>query len=317
MDITKPRVAIYYHVLPSTGMRNDGAPGFLNYNLHKILDGDTNMSRHDGNIVHLWPNKEAEGFGKFDLHIWVDYGEDALSLPLDWYPPSPSAYWISDAHLGYEYRMQTAKKFDFVFVAQREFVSKLAADGVDIRKIHYLPHAFEPDVYKPTEILKKWDWSFIGHLNSPHRINLLDRLCKEFPNWYLGWRMGQVPGYNVADDIAYKLSQTRVGVNYSIKNDLNMRVFETMGTKTCLLTDDVDDLSEHFETGTHLLTFTNEDEAVEDLRELLSDDDEREQLAEAGYKEVLAKHTYGHRALEILKVCLNYKPNNKGVLTAC
>lgn len=311
MDINKPRIAIYYHVLPVTGMRNDGAPGFINYNLHNILDGVGDMSKSDGNVVHLWPNKEAEKFGKFDLHVWVDYGEDALSLPCDWYPPSPSAYWVSDAHLGYKYRMETAKKFDFVFVAQKEFIDQFVADGISREKIFYLPHAFEPIVYKPLDILKKWDWCFIGHLNSEHRINLLDAMCKEFPNWYLGWRMGQAPGFNSLDDACYKICQSRVGVNYSIKKDLNMRVFETLGTKTCLLTDNVPDIHDFFTDGKHLVLFDEAEDAIHKMRDLLNDEEKRISIAEAGYQEAISKHTYMHRALEILNKSIGYVPEVK------
>jgi glycosyltransferase involved in cell wall biosynthesis len=311
MDFTKPRVAIYYYVMH----RNDGAPLFASYNLRKILDGNTEMNKSDGNVVHLWPTNGPEDFGKFDLHLWVDHGEDALGVPLTWYPPSPNAYWVSDAHLGYKYRMETAKKFDHVFVAQKEFVEQFVADGVDREKIHYLPHAFEPDCYKPHEIIKKWDWSFIGHLNSPHRIELLDRLCKEFPNWYMGWRTGADPKFNVLEDVANKLSQSRVGVNYSIKKDLNMRLFETLGTRTCLLTDNIEPIHEFFEDGKDLVTFNSIDDAVAKMNMLLKNPDVVERIAESGYRKALAGHTYYHRVEEILKVCLNYKP--QGELITC
>jgi O-antigen biosynthesis protein len=311
MDFNKPRVAIYYHVLPSTGNRNDGGPLFCNYNLRKILDGNTDLGNQTGNVMHLFPDKTTKDFGNFDFHLWVDYGEDALGLPLDWYPPSPSAYWVSDAHLGYKYRMETAKKFDHVFVAQKEFIDDFVRDGVDVGKIHYLPHAFEPDCYKPHEIINKWDWCFIGYLNSEHRLNLLDRMCKEFPNWYLGWRNSQDPSYNVMDDIAIKLSQSKVGINYSVKNDLNMRVFETMGTKTCLLTDDIPGVRDLFIDGEHLVLFNGIDDAVEKMRILLNDSVKRDLIAARGYEEVLSKHTYNHRIREILKICLNYVPEEK------
>lgn len=268
------------------------------------------MERQDGNVLHLWPANHPEDYGKFDLHLWIDYGEDALGLPLDWYPPSPNAYWVSDAHINtdaYNYRMNTAKKFDHVFVAQKIFIEQFIKDGIDPKKIHYLPHAFEPDVYRPYSIINKWDWCFIGHPNSMHRIDLLDRLCKEFPNWYLGWRNAAVPGYNALDDVAYKMSQSKVGVNYSVNRDLNMRFFETMGTKTCLLTDDLQDIKDlGFFDKRHLVMFKDIDEAVEDMRHLLSHDEERQVIAENGYNEVIAHHTYMHRAKEILKTCVNY-----------
>ena len=312
MDFNKPRVAIYYYVLDKTGRRNDGPPLFINYNLRKILDGNNDLSKQDGNVLRLWPSNHPEDYGKFDLHVWVDFGEDALGVPLDWYPPSPNCYWVSDAHINenaYKYRMETAKKFDTVFVAQEEFIESFVRDGVDRKKIFYMPHAFEPDCYKPTEIINKWDWCFIGHPNSMHRIDLLDRLCKEFPNWYVGWRNAAVPGYNALDDIAYKMSQTKVGVNYSVNKDLNMRVFETMGTKTCLLTDDIPDIKDLFEDGKHLVLFSSIDEAVEKMKWLLEDDTVRNSIATTGYQEVLSKHTYKHRAEQMLKVCLNYSEN--------
>jgi spore maturation protein CgeB len=140
-------------------------------------------------------------------------------------------------------------------------------------------------------------------------------MCKEFPNWYLGWRNAAAPGYNALDDIAWKLSQSKVGVNYSIKKDLNMRVFETMGTKTCLLTDDIPGVTELFEDGNHLLTFKSIDEAVEKMRMILKDDALRQTIASNGYYEVMAKHTYKHRAEEMLKVCLNYAPEAKELIT--
>src|SRR5690348_4170423 len=309
LDLNMPRIAVYYYVIT----RDDGAPLFSHYNLKKILDNTTDLSKSDGQVVHLWPTNHADTFGKFDLHLWVDHGEDALGVPIDWYPPSPNAYWVSDAHLGYKYRMETAKKFDHVFVAQREFIDQFVADGVDREKIHYLPHAFEPDVYHPYDIVNHWDWSFIGHLNSPHRISLLDRLCKEFPRWYLGWRNPVEPGFNVMDDIASKFSQSKVSVNYSIKNDLNMRVFETLGTRTCLLTDDIPGVREFFDDKKHLVLFKSEEEAVERMRELLSNDELRQSIADAGYREALAKHTYMHRVKEILKTTLNYVPEGEAV----
>lgn len=309
MDFNKPRIAIWYWV----AHRNDGAPLFATYNMRKLIDGDTDMQRQDGNVMHLWPSNHPETFGKFDLNLWVDHGEDCLGVPIDYIPPSPNAYWVSDAHLGYKFRMEMAKKFDTVFVAQKEFIDQFVADGVSRERIHYLPHAFEPDCYKPYDIINKWDWTFIGHLNSPHRIDLLDRLCKEFPNFYLGWRNGADPAHNVLDDIARKFSQAKISVNYSIKNDLNMRVFETMGAKCCLLTDDIEPIHEFFEDMNHLVLFRSPEEAIDKMRMLLSDDNLRQTIGENGHREALAKHTYMHRMRQILKTCINYEP--EGVLT--
>lgn len=323
MDFTKPRVAIYYDVLPSTGFRNDGGPLFINYNLRKLLDGsdplkDKKAMNMNENVVHLSPINPTHTNGKFDLHVLIDYGEDGLHIPLDWEIPHPNAYWIADSHLGYDYRLRRAKQFDHVFVSHKPSIAKLVSDGVSYEKIHYMPWAAEPDVYRPVPIIEKWDWCFIGHLNNDFRVDLIDRFCKEWPvgdRGYLGWRMPQFQGHCVLDDVAKKFSQSRIVLNEAIRDDLNMRVFETLACKRLLLTEDIPAVRDHFENGKHLVLFKSIDEAVEKTRFYLANDKQRNAIAQAGYDEFLSKHTYHHRAREILKTCLNWEP--KGELAIC
>jgi spore maturation protein CgeB len=313
IDKTKPRVAVYYHVLPTTGWRDDGAPLFLNYNLRKILNGNSNLADHSGNVVHLAPYGDMTSFGKFDLNILVDHGEDVLNVPLDFEIPHPSAYWISDAHLGYQYRMERAKQFDFVFVCQKAFIPALVDDGIAAEKIFYLPHAFEPDVYKPVNTIEKWDWSFVGHPNSEHRIDLLDRFIKEFPNYYLGWRTPGRQGHNELEDVNLKYNQSKLVINDAVHCDLNMRVFETLGAGRCLITQSIPEFDG--EINDAFVTYNTFDEAVEHARALLKDDERRNYIAKRGHDIAMREHTYGHRALSMLKTTLNYEP--KGVLTPC
>src|SRR5271167_67662 len=114
MDFTKPRIAIYYDVLPCTGMRNDGAPLAIHYNLQKIVNGKTMAEIQkegmgdSGNVVHLSPLTPTAQHGKFDLNVLVDYGEDVLGIPIDWEIPKPNAYWAFDTHIdekGFNYRL--------------------------------------------------------------------------------------------------------------------------------------------------------------------------------------------------------------------
>lgn len=322
MDFTKPRVAIYYDVLPQTGMRNDGAPLFMSYNFRKILNGKSEISNDSDNVVHLSPINPTQQHGKFDLNVLVDYGEDNLGIPLDWKLPSPNVYWAFDTHIdekGYKYRLERAKQFDHVFLCHKAQMNDFIRDGIAPEKISYLPVAAEPDCYRPYPIMKKWDWCFIGHLNSTHRIDLVDRFIKEFGlgdgKGYLGWRRPEFKGHCILDDAAKKFSMSRIVINDSIKNDLNMRTFEAMACKTVMLTQENPPLLELFENGKHLVTYKTIDEAVELTRALTENRIQREAISEAGYQEILAKHTYNHRALTILKTCLNYEP--KGDLVPC
>lgn len=312
IDKTKPRVAVYYDVLASTNYRNDGAPLFLNWNLRKILNGNTDLEDHKANVAHLSPCNPSEGFGTFDLNILVDYGEDALGIPIDWKIPSPNAYWVSDAHLGYDYRLKRAKEFDHVFVAQKWFVDKFVADGIPREKIHYLPHAYEPDLYRPLSSIKKWDWCFVGHPNSPHRIVLIDRFIKEFPNYYLGWRMPGVKGHNELEDVNEKYNFARLIINDNVLNDVNMRTFEALGASKLLITQNIPELTDlGFKNGQHLFMYDTIDQAVVYAKMMLADPERLESIAHSGYCEVKHRHTYMHRAKTILETCLNYKPTEE------
>lgn len=317
MDLTKPRVALYYDVLPSTGFRNDGANLFMSYNFRKLLDGKNAldgkgvMNDSSGNFVHLSPINPTNLNGKFDLHGLIDYGEDGLNIPLDWKIPHPNFYWIADSHLGYDYRLKRAREFDDVFVSHKPSIIKLMQDGIPEERIHYMPWGAESECYKPYPIIEKWDWCFIGHLNNDFRIDLVDRFCKEWPvgvKGYLGWRMPESAGHNVLEDCAKKFCQSRIVLNEAVKDDLNMRVFEVLACKRLLLTEDIPAVRDHFEDGKHLILFKTIGEAVEKAHYYLVHEDERSKIAEAGYQEFLANHTYMHRAKEILKTCLQWTP---------
>jgi hypothetical protein len=316
MDFKKPRIALYYNVLPQTGYRNDGANLFLFYNYKKLLDGmdayaDPNLMKNDtGNIVALSPVDPFSHFGSFDLNGLVDYGEDGLGIPLDWEIPHPNFYWIADSHRGYEYRLNRAKQFDTIFMSHKPSIEKFIKDGIPAEKIHYMPWAAEPMAYKPFSIMEKYNWCFIGHLTHYDRIALCDRFCKEWPlgeKGYLGWRQGEFPGHNVFEDAARKYSQSKIVLNESIMDDVNMRDFEVLACKRLLLREDIPGIHDHFEDGKHLVLFKSIDEAVEKAKYYLEHEDERNVIAEAGYREFLDKHTYMHRAKEILKICLDYE----------
>lgn len=310
MDFKKPRIAMWYYIVPSTGWRNDGACLFLSYNLRKILDGQDAlntrcMDRGDGNVVHIQPNEPTKQLGKFDLHVLIDHGEDGIGVPLDFEVPKPNLYWVADSHLGFDYRLWRAKQFDHVWISHKPSIQKFIDGGIDPKKIRYMPWAAEHGCYKPYPIIEKYDWCFIGHLNNQFRIDLIDRFCKEWPlgdKGYLGWRMAEFPGHNVLDDVAKKFSQSRIIINEAILDDVNMRVFEALACERFLLTEDVPGVRDHFVDGKHLVLFKTIDEAVEKAKYYLAHEDERNAIAKAGGEEFIHKHTYFHRTQEILSL---------------
>lgn len=296
-----PRIAIYYSVAFG---RNDGPPLYWFYAMKNLgLD-----------VTHLAPQGDTSSFGKFDYHIWVDFGEDGLPIDHDWFPPEDGGktiYVCSDAHIddaGKNYRYNFARKFDYVFFNQKNFVDEytLLPGKKKKQKVMFLPHAAEPKVYQNIPTLKKYDVGFIGHVqktknfNGFTRIEFLDRMFKAFPNFYFGTRNPQKPEANMFEDAAGKFRASKIVLNVSIKDDLNMRLFEALSTGSFVLTNWLPTLGDLFEDGKHLVTYKNLDEAVERADYYIKHDDEREAIAKAGFDEFIAKHTYEHRVREAL-----------------
>lgn len=267
--------------------RNDGPPLYWTHALGQM--------GHE--VIHLSSEeapKKSE-YGKFDLYLWVDWGEDSLTNSLPYKPICmkdlhPSVYVCSDTHIGYEYRLNKAREFDYVFCNQLRGVEEFFKDGV---KAHFLPHAVEPKAYPDyPPAIKKYDVGFVGFASFLKRAEMLDRMFREFPNFWFGQRL--------FEDCAEVYRKSRIVFNTAAVDDINMRCFEATATGSFLLTEWVPTLYECFHDGKHLVTFKTMDEAVEKARYYLEHEYERNEIAKAGMKHTLANHTYQHRVKEVL-----------------
>ena len=120
-----------------------------------------------------------------------------------------------------------------------------------------------------------------------NRIDALDRLFKEFPNFYYGQAL--------FEDAAQKYCESKIVFNIAMKEDANMRLFETMATGSFLLTDRIPTIEELFTDGKHLVLYDSLDDMVDKARYYLEHDSEREKIALAGYEEVIKNHTIDKR----------------------
>lgn len=283
--------------------RNDGSPLFF-FNVLK------NQLKLD--VKHLLPEGDTSRQGKFDAHWWIDWGEDGLpwkewSIPKD---GGKTIYVASDTHLGKEYRFTKAQSFDFVYFNQKRAVDEYIKETG--KTATWLPHAAEPQAYPKIAIVKKYDVCFVGHIqetvnfNGMTRLDALDRLFKEFPNFYYGSRHPGFPDKNLFEDAAKKFSQSKVVFNISIGDDLNMRFSEVLMTGSFLLTNwlpILEDVEKEygFKDGVHYVSYRTYDEMVEKTRYYLEHDIERENIAQAGYDLARQTMTYTHRVEQILK----------------
>lgn len=225
----------------------------------------------------------------FDLYLHVDDGL-AYELPGDL---RPSAWWSIDTHLSFDDYLPRARGYDFVFCAQRDGADGFRVAGV--RSACWLPLACDPEFHRRHEVRKLYDVCFVGHVFPGPRAELVELLRRRFARSFVGERY--------FEDMARTYSQSRAVFNRSIRNDVNMRVFEAVACGSLLLTNDLsgngqDDL---FEDGVHLATYRDADELLDKLAYYLRRPRVREKVAAAGREEALAWHTYRHRMEVVLR----------------
>src|SRR5260370_9833031 len=224
----------------------------------------------------------------FDLYLQIDDG-----LPYR-HPPEvrPSAWWAIDTHMNFDWCLEKARDFDFVFAAQRDGAALLRERG--IAAAAWLPLACDPAVHCKQPRQKQFDICFVGNVFPGPRADLLRLIEQHFPNPFVGQRY--------FDDMANTYSASRIVFNRSIRNDVNMRVFEALACGSLLLTNDLSDngQAELFQDGVHLATDRDSEELLDKIRYYLARDTVRERIAAAGRMDVLAKHTYRQRMERLL-----------------
>jgi spore maturation protein CgeB len=85
----------------------------------------------------------------------------------------------------------------------------------------------------------------------------------------------------------------------------NMRLFESTGMGTALLTDHKANLAEFFESDTEIVTFRSIGEAEEKAKYLLDNPDVSERIGAAGQRRILKDHTFRNRSVIVAQSIKN------------
>ena len=236
---------------------------------------------------------DTRGFAP-DLVLFVEGGTMRL-LPVGLEAVRcPSAWYAIDTHMDYGRHLRLSRLFDVTFVAQKEFVRRLLAQGIDAE---WLPLAFPSEMCATPSPTRDLDLAFVGSMEPaahPERVQLLQRLRETAKVAAIG---PATPA-----EMFRRYARAKIVFNKSIKNDVNMRYFEAMGAGAVLLTDALVDngVSDLWEPGRHFVQYRSEDDLLASFKALLADPDRLREIAEAGQKSVLEHHTYDHRARQIV-----------------
>ena len=186
----------------------------------------------------------------------------------------PSAFWAIDTHLDPAWHAQKARAFDLVFTAQRDGAEGLRRAG--ITSATWLPLACDPEIHGRQEVAKQYDVAFVGNVFPGPRADLLNLIRRNYPNTFIG--------QCYFEEMAKAYSSARTVFNRSIKNDVNMRVFEALASGSLLVTNDLSEngQAELFRDGVHLATYREAEDLLDKLAFYLGRETLREKIAAAG-----------------------------------
>jgi hypothetical protein len=251
-------------------------------------------SGHDAK--HFWLRDALKIPKDFDLYFRVDNGDYATAdLPLDL---KPRVFYAVDTHLSRSRKHMEAflASYDAIFCAQYLTVSgwqKL------FKNVFWVPLGCDPNVHKQLYLdePKKYDLGFVGSMGGIPRKFILQSVWERYAKNSFFGKYGFL-------ELSEIYSRAKIGFNYSIQNDINMRIFEVMSCGAMLMTNAITDpmLHQLYEEDKDLVLYRDFDDLCQKVEYYLAHPQKCQEIAKRGQAKTLEKHTYQHRTDEMLKI---------------
>jgi len=267
-------------------------------------------------VVYLTKNFNAKILKPNDIFLYIDPVKD-FPFFLEKVTCRTAAYFI-DVHLGLEQRLIFSNFFDYLFIAQKDYVeifkkyrnlnNKTNNKKNNSNNIKWLPLACDPDVHFKKSLKRKIDVSFIGQINKLTSRNRYDVINKVLTNF----KTNNYKKFYKNDEMGKIYSSSKIIFNKSVNNDLNMRFFEGICSGGLLVTDKIKNgVNDLFLNKFHYISYNSAKDAIHKISYYLKNDKDRKLIAERGQKFAMKSHTYKHRLATILKLVSQKKYGNK------
>lgn len=236
---------------------------------------------------HWWLRDGARIPRAYDLYLRIDHGDYRRDLPAEL---EPKIFYAVDTHLPGPWKgiRRAARRYALVCCAHRRGAGQLS-NGV------WVPLGCDSQLHGRQPGSRDLDLAFVGTEGGIPRKIYLQALRERYPNSWLQ----DAPH----TDMGTIYSRARIGFNYSIRDDVNMRVFEILASGTLLLTnrlshDELECLG--LREGEHYVAYRSPGELIDLIAYYLAHPTEREGIAAAGMAVALERHTYAHRVRQII-----------------
>ena len=126
-------------------------------------------------------------------------------------------------------------------------------------KTFYFPNAYPSDLISPIDGIDKN--TFLGFCGSLlNRSEILDKLENKFGLKKDIWKLG--------NEMIKTINGYKIHFNKTLSNDINYRIFETMGCNTLILTNHTENINTFFNDMENIVIYNNETELFEKLKSL-------------------------------------------------
>jgi Glycosyl transferases group 1 len=255
---------------------------------------------HTGHECLIW-GKGHEGFpnlpdfDSFDLIVNLENYGDEWMPDLSRTRKPMKMLWCIDAHV------RGSTPYEKTFSDGRyHILAHATRDFVRLPHHRWLPNCTDHRMIFPMpDVPKSIRFGFCGNHVTPERKRAVDTLTSIF-----GLKQHI---FVIGNEMVRTINSYEIHFNMNISNDVNYRSFETLACSTVLFTDRNPQYKElGFEDGVNCLMY-NRGEYAGDIRFLISDatlavnmGSKLTTIAEEGRRLFLSRHTYDHRAAEIL-----------------
>jgi len=226
------------------------------------------------------------------------------------------------------YIPESLVEYDHIF-STKTFHKEDLGKRLGISNISYVPHGYDPDVYRPVE-LTDWDRAryeadvcFIAS-HTAKKESLVAAIARAIPGikikiWGNLWRqrcrsseldsaiMGQ-PLEGTAYAKAIQASKISLGINSevvpgsSFGDFMAQRSFEIPACGGFMLHERNEEVRRFYQEDQEVVLFDGPDELVEKVDYYLKHDDERKAIACAGHNRCVPAYSYDQRAAECLRL---------------
>lgn len=248
-----------------------------------------------GHMVEHFNLGEAERCARsYDVYVRIDHGDYSQALPEGLHP---CVFYAIDAHLARSWKRirEQASRYDAVFCTQRRAAQQL-------KRAFWVPIGCDAQMHGRRPAPLRYDLAFVGNDGGVPRKFYLQELKERYPNSFIG----KAPYTQMAE----LYSQAKIGFHYiectsPLKDHVSMRVYEILASGAMVMANALEPGA--FEAvglrdRQELVIYRSPQELLELIDYYLAHDTERQQIAEAGRRCALERHTYRHRVEQILGI---------------